>query len=64
MLGLNETHIKGRVPKEYEFTFRSQKSYPTQNILEIVDFDLRFTYVLAGCEDFAHDAIVLRNALE
>ena len=29
-----------------------------------VDFDLRFTYVLAGWEGAAHDALVLRNALE
>jgi len=29
-----------------------------------VDFDLRFTYVLAGWEGAAHDALVLRDALE
>jgi hypothetical protein len=29
-----------------------------------VDFDLRFTYVLAGWEGTAHDAVVLRDALE
>lgn len=29
-----------------------------------VDFDLRFTYVLAGWEGTAHDALVLRDALE
>jgi hypothetical protein len=29
-----------------------------------VDFDLRFTYVLAGWEGTAHDALVLADALE
>ena len=29
-----------------------------------VDFDLRFTYVLAGWEGAAHDALVLQDALE
>ena len=29
-----------------------------------VDFDLRFTYVLAGWEGAAHDALVLRDSLE
>ncbi len=29
-----------------------------------VDFDLRFTYVLAGWKGTAHDALVLRDALE
>lgn len=29
-----------------------------------VDFDLRFTYVLAGWEETIHDALVLRDTLE
>lgn len=29
-----------------------------------VDFNLRFTYVLAGWEGTTHDALVLRDALE
>jgi hypothetical protein len=29
-----------------------------------VDFDLRFTYVLAGWEGSAHDALILVDALE
>ena len=34
------------------------------NVLAAVDFDLRFTYVLAGWEGSAHDVIVLRDALD
>jgi hypothetical protein len=43
--------------------FRGRKHYPTQNVLVVVDFDLRFTYVLAGWEGSAHDSVVLQDAL-
>ncbi len=43
--------------------FRGRKHYPTQNVLAAVDFDLRFTYVLAGWEGSAHDSFVLQDAL-
>ena len=37
--------------------FRGRKHTITQNVLAAVDFDLRFTYVLAGWEGSAHDAL-------
>jgi len=33
-------------------------------VVAVVDFDLRFTYVLAGWEGSAHDALILADALE
>jgi hypothetical protein len=42
-----------------EHAFRGRKSYATQNVMAAVDFDLRFTYVLAGWEGTTHDANVL-----
>jgi len=39
------------VPAKISAAFRGRKHYPTQNVLAAVDFDLRFTYVLAGWED-------------
>ena len=47
-----------------EAAFRGRKSFPSQNVMTAVDFDLKFTYVLAGWEGTAHDALVLRDALE
>lgn len=41
-----------------------RKHTTTQNVLAAVDFDLRFTYVLAGWEGSAHDALILSDALE
>jgi hypothetical protein len=44
--------------------FRGRKSFTTQNVMAAVDFDLRFTYVLAGWEGSAHDVVVLADALQ
>jgi hypothetical protein len=41
-----------------------RKHYTTQNVLAVVDFNLKFTYVLAGWEGLAHDALILADALE
>ena len=32
--------------------------------MAVVDFDLKFTYVLAGREGSAHDALILADAIE
>ncbi|XP_039127555.1 protein ALP1-like [Dioscorea cayenensis subsp. rotundata] len=61
---LDGTHIHASVPANEVVAFRGRKSYPTQNVLAAVDFDLCFTYVLAGWEGSAYDALVLRDALE
>jgi hypothetical protein len=47
-----------------EPSFRGRKAYATQNVLACVDFDVRFTYVLAGWEGTSHNALVLWDALE
>ena len=47
-----------------EAAFRGRKSFPTQNVMAAVDFDLKFTFLLAGWEGTAHDAVVLSDALE
>jgi hypothetical protein len=44
--------------------FRGRKTNPTQNVMVAVDFDLKFTYVLAGWEGSAHDALILADAIE
>nr|XP_034569864.1 protein ALP1-like [Setaria viridis] len=61
---IDGTHVHARVPAKISAAFRGRKHYPTQNVLAAVDFDLRFTYVLAGWEGSAHDALILADALE
>lgn len=41
-----------------------RKHTTIQNVLGAVDFDLRFTYVLARWEASAHDALILVDALQ
>ncbi|WVZ50450.1 hypothetical protein U9M48_001702 [Paspalum notatum var. saurae] len=61
---IDGTHVRASVSKDMEAAFCGRKTYATQNVMAAVDFDLRFTYVLAGWEGTAHDALVLRDALE
>jgi hypothetical protein len=44
--------------------FRGRKANPTQNVMAAMDFDLKFTYVLAGWEGSTHDALILADAIE
>jgi hypothetical protein len=43
--------------------FRNRKKTMSQNVLAVVNFDLTFSYVLAGWEGSAHDGQVLQDAL-
>jgi hypothetical protein len=56
--------VRASVRKHKEASFHGRKSYATQNVMAAVDSNLRFTFVLAGWEGTAHDALVLRDALE
>ncbi|KAJ3678228.1 hypothetical protein LUZ60_002031 [Juncus effusus] len=58
------THTPISVSSKEASRYRGRKHVPTQNILAAVDFNLHFTYVLAGWEGTAHDALVLNNAIE
>ncbi|TVU51140.1 hypothetical protein EJB05_02548, partial [Eragrostis curvula] len=61
---IDGTHVHARVPAKIAAAFRGRKHYTTQNVLAAVDFDLYFTYVLAGWEGSAHDALILVDAIE
>jgi hypothetical protein len=45
-------------------TFRGRQKEPTQNIMVVVNWDLKFTYVLVGWEGFTHDSHILHDAIE
>ncbi|XP_071683459.1 protein ALP1-like [Lolium perenne] len=60
---IDGTHITAKVPRSMSATFRGRKHYTSQNVLAVVDFDMRFTYVLAGWEGSAHDASILADSL-
>jgi hypothetical protein len=47
---IDGTHIHAKVPRKMQAAFWGRKHYPTQNVLTAIDFDLKFTYILAGWE--------------
>ncbi|WVZ77426.1 hypothetical protein U9M48_025291, partial [Paspalum notatum var. saurae] len=61
---IDGTHVLARVPAAQKAAFLGRKHTTTHNVLAAVDFDLKFTYVLAGWEGSAHDALILADAIE
>ncbi|XP_024315389.1 uncharacterized protein LOC100832632 isoform X2 [Brachypodium distachyon] len=61
---IDSTQIQASVSKNMEAAFCGKKSSAGQNVIAAIDFDLRFTYVLAGCDASAHDDAVLMDAIE
>jgi hypothetical protein len=55
--------VTARVTRSELHTYRG-KHYTSQNVLAVVDFEMRFTYVLARWEGSAHDATILAYSLE
>jgi hypothetical protein len=60
---IDGTHVTAKVPRSMSAAFRGRKHYTSQNVLAAVDFDMRFTYVLAGWEGSAHHASILDDSL-
>ncbi|XP_044412460.1 uncharacterized protein [Triticum aestivum] len=58
---IDGTHVTSRVPRSQSAAYRGRKHYTSQNVLAVVDFDLEFTYVLAGWEGSTHDANILTD---
>lgn len=60
---LDGSHFPIHVPLEQQKPYRNRYGYLSQNVLAVVDFDMNFTYILAGWEGSAHDGRVLKDAL-
>lgn len=58
---LDSSHIKAYITGESK-PFRNRKGDLSQNVLAVVDFNMLFTYVLAGWEGSAADVTVLGHA--
>ncbi|KAM3287855.1 hypothetical protein P3S67_021285 [Capsicum chacoense] len=61
---IDGTHVLASVPIEQQNRFCDRKGTTTQNVLVAINFNLKFTYVLAGWEGSAHDSRILNDALE
>ncbi|KAK7270413.1 hypothetical protein RIF29_23526 [Crotalaria pallida] len=60
---IDGTHVRVKVPRTEAPRFRGRKEWPTQNVFAACDFDMKFTYVLAGWEGTASDSRILKDAL-
>ncbi|XP_028805159.1 uncharacterized protein LOC114760071 [Neltuma alba] len=60
---IDGTHIRVKVPSVDAPRYRGRKEFPTQNVLAVCTFDLKFTYVLLGWEGTASDSRIIKNAL-
>jgi hypothetical protein len=50
------------VEKSKKVAHMCRDKFTSQNVLAVCDFDLRFTFVLAGWSDSVHDMTVFKNA--
>ena len=55
--------MRVKVPAREAPRFRGRKDVLTQNVFAACDFDMKFTYVLAGWEGTASDSRILKDAL-
>ncbi|KAK8953941.1 hypothetical protein KSP39_PZI002037 [Platanthera zijinensis] len=60
---IDETHIGARVPPELQVAYIGRYGTPTQNIMAVCDFNMCFTFVLAGWEGSTHDSRIFQRAL-
>ena len=61
---IDGTHIRVSLSPEEQVRYIGKTGIPTQNVLAVCDFDMRFTYVAAGRPGSYHDTSVLYHAFE
>lgn len=61
---IDGSHIHLSPPATLQSLYRNRKGFLSQNCLFICNFDMLFTYILAGWEGSATDARVWADALE
>jgi hypothetical protein len=59
---LDGTHIDVHLPLVDQPRYRNRKGHLSQNVLAACNFEMEFTYILAGWEGSAHDGTVYRDA--
>ncbi|KAJ9128917.1 hypothetical protein P3X46_034332 [Hevea brasiliensis] len=61
---IDGTHVRACIAPEDQIPYIGRKGIPTQNIIVTCSFDMQFTFVWAGCEGTAHDAIIFLAAIK
>ena len=60
---IDGSHVPVSVPGEEVVNHTCRHGYTSQNVLAVCDFDMRFTFVVAGWPGSTHDTRVLNHAL-
>jgi hypothetical protein len=60
---IDGTHVEVVVPNDKKVQYLCRKGHTTQNVLAVVDFDMRFIFVLAGWLGSVHDMRVFNDAI-
>jgi hypothetical protein len=60
---IDGSHVQVVVPNDEVVNHTCRHGYTSQNILAICDFDMRFTFAVAGWPGSAHDTRILNHAL-
>ena len=60
---IDGTHIPCVVPANEQTKYIGRKGFTSQNVMAVCDWDMCFTFVLAGWEGSAHDARIFSHAL-
>ena len=55
-------HIKCFIPSKVASVYQNRKGFTSQNVMVMVDFEMKFTYLVARWEGYAHDARILNIA--
>ncbi|CAL5335413.1 unnamed protein product [Camellia sinensis] len=61
---LDGTHVQAMLPARDGGTYYGRKEYPTQNILVVYDFDMRFIFMSCGWEGSMHDSRIFKKIIE
>ncbi|XP_028754241.1 uncharacterized protein LOC114713729 [Neltuma alba] len=60
---IDGTHIRCKVSQARQDKYINRKGFPSQNVMAVCDWNMCFTFVLAGWEGSAHDARVFHSAI-
>jgi hypothetical protein len=56
-------HVPVEVPADEVVNHTGRHGFPSQNVMAVCDFDMRFTFVVVGWPGFAHDTRILNDTL-
>lgn len=61
---IDGTHVPVVVPADEQVAHTGRHGYTSQNVMAVCDFDMRFTFVVAGWPGSAHDTRIFNNTLD